>query len=179
MHPAPVGIRRGVVADASVLAAFAARTFAETFADTNTPEDMEAHLARSYGVPQQTAELTNPEMVTLLAEQRGTLLAYAQLRRGPQPACVDAAGAVELQRFYVDRSAHGSGVARLLMTAVNEAAAASGARHLWLGVWEHNPRAIRFYEKCGFVDVGSQTFVLGTDPQTDRVMVAAVASPAS
>jgi nucleoside-diphosphate-sugar epimerase len=52
-----------------------------------------------------------------------------------------------------------------------DAARAAGARHLWLGVWERNPRARRFYEKCGFVDVGSQAFVLGSDPQTDRVMV--------
>jgi ribosomal protein S18 acetylase RimI-like enzyme len=167
-------IRRGMVADASRLATFAARTFAETFADTNTPEDLQAHLARAYGVPQQTAELSNPDAVTLLAEQGGTLLAYAQLRRGPAPACVEATDVIELQRFYVDRPAHGSGVARLLMTAVQDAAAAAGARHLWLGVWEHNPRAIRFYEKNGFVDVGSQDFVLGADRQTDRVMIAPV-----
>jgi GNAT superfamily N-acetyltransferase len=178
MSAAPVLIRPGVAADASVLAAFAARTFAETFAATNTPADMQAHLARSYGVPQQSAELADPDMVTLLAEQGSSLLAYAQLRRGPPPACVDAAGAIELQRFYVDRPAHGAGVARLLMAAVHEAAAATGARQLWLGVWEHNPRAIRFYEECGFVDVGSQTFVLGADRQTDRVMVAAVVGAA-
>jgi ribosomal protein S18 acetylase RimI-like enzyme len=174
MPPAPVSIRRGAAADASLLAAFAARTFAETFAATNTPEDMQAHLARAYGVPQQTAELTDPDTVTLLAERDGGLVAYAQLRRGPAPACVDAQGAIELHRFYVDRPAHGSGVARLLITAVQAAAAAAGARHLWLGVWEHNPRAIRFYEKNGFVDVGSQDFVLGADRQTDRVMVAPV-----
>ncbi len=174
MPPAQVLIRRGAVADASSLAALAARTFAETFAATNTPEDMQAHLARAYGVPQQTAELTNPDTVTLLAERDGGLVAYAQLRWVPAPGCVEAADAIELQRFYVERSAHGSGVARLLMTAVRDAAAAAGARHLWLGVWEHNPRAIRFYEKSGFVDVGSQVFVLGADRQTDRVMIAPV-----
>lgn len=175
-RPSPVLIRRGAAADASLLAAFAARSFAETFAATNTPEDLQAHLARSYGVRQQTTELTDPDMVTLLAEQGGGLLAYAQLRRGQAPACVVAAGAIEVQRFYVDGPAHGSGVARQLMAAVEDAAAAWGARHLWLGVWEHNPRAIRFYEKCGFVDVGSQAFVLGADRQTDRVMVAPLPS---
>jgi GNAT superfamily N-acetyltransferase len=174
MPPAPVLIRRGVAADASVLAAFAARTFAETFADTNTPEDMAAHLARSYGVPQQTAELSSPDAMTLLAERDGALVAYAQLRRGPAPACVADPDAIELHRFYVDRPAHGSGVASQLMAATRDAAAAFGARHLWLGVWEHNPRAIRFYAKHGFADVGSQDFVLGADRQTDRVMVAPV-----
>jgi ribosomal protein S18 acetylase RimI-like enzyme len=56
------------------------------------------------------------------------------------------------------------------MTEALEQARRRGAAVLWLGVWERNPRAIRFYEKCGFADAGSQTFVLGSDPQTDRIM---------
>jgi len=85
------------------------------------------------------------------------------------PDCVSDRSAIELVRFYVDRSLHGSGVARTLMNAV-DAAAASRARTIWLGVWEHNPRAIAFYLKCGFVDVGSHPFQLGRDLQTDRIM---------
>jgi ribosomal protein S18 acetylase RimI-like enzyme len=37
-------------------------------------------------------------------------------------------------------------------------------------VWEHNPRAQRFYRKQGFETVGTHRFVLGTDVQTDEVM---------
>jgi diamine N-acetyltransferase len=169
-----VHIRPGTVADAATLAAFAARTFAETFAADNDAADMQAHLARAYGVAQQTAELTDPAMVTLLAEEAHRLAGYAQLHRGTLPACVVVSEPIELLRFYVDRAAHGTGLAQALMAAVQDAAHAAGARHLWLGVWEHNPRAIRFYAKCGFVDVGSQAFVLGADRQTDRVMVAPV-----
>lgn len=169
-------IRPGTPDDAPALAAFAARTFADTFAATNDPADMEAHLARAYGVGQQTAELNDPAMVTLLAERDGRLLAYAQLHRSTPPPCVVVVDPIELLRFYVDRTAHGTGVAQALMAAVQDAARAAGARHLWLGVWEHNPRATRFYAKCGFVDVGSHDFVLGSDRQTDRVMVADVSS---
>jgi len=172
-----VRIRPGTVEDAAALAAFAARTFAETFAAGSTPEDMQAHLARSYGIAQQTAELVDARTVTLLAEDDGRLVGFAQLRRGIPPACVVAPDAIELHRFYVDRPSQGAGVAQRLMAAVLDAARAAGARHLWLGVWEHNPRAIRFYAKCGFVDVGSHEFVLGADAQTDRVMVAPVGSP--
>jgi diamine N-acetyltransferase len=102
------------------------------------------------------------------------LAGYAQLHRGAPPACVTVRDPIELWRFYVDRAAHGTGVAQSLMAAVRDAAVAAGARHLWLGVREHNPRAIRFYAKCGFVDVGSHDFVLGTNRQTDRVMTAPV-----
>ena len=170
----PPSIRRGAVTDAAALAALASRTFVETFAAGNRPEDMQAHLARSYGVAQQTAELTDPSVVTLLVEEDGQLVGYAQLRRGAPPECIRPPNTMELHRFYVASAAHGTGVAQRLMAAVQDAAGSAGAGHLWLGVWEHNPRAIRFYAKCGFVDVGSQAFELGADRQTDRVMLAPV-----
>jgi ribosomal protein S18 acetylase RimI-like enzyme len=66
---------------------------------------------------------------------------------------------------------HGRGVARQLMAAVFAAARGRSAQTLWLGVWEKNLRALAFYRKFGFVDVGSHQFVLGTDVQTDRLMV--------
>jgi GNAT superfamily N-acetyltransferase len=177
MHP--VLVRRGVTADASVLAEFAARTFADTFGADNRPEDMQAHLAASYGVRQQTAELADPSVITLLAHRDGVLVAYAQVRRRNPPPCVTQELPVELHRFYVDRAAHGGGVARDLMLAVHDAARDLGARHLWLGVWERNPRAIAFYAKCGFVRVGSHDFVVGVDRQTDQVFVAPVQRPNS
>ena len=167
-------IRPGTIQDAAALAAFAARTFAETFADDTSAADMRAHVSHTYGVVQQTAELTSPAVLTLLVEADGRLVGYAQMRRGPAPPCVQPADAIELHRFYVDTPAHGTGVAQRLMAAVYEAAWTKGAGHLWLGVWERNMRAIRFYTKSGFVDMGSHDFVLGTDRQTDRVMVAPV-----
>jgi GNAT superfamily N-acetyltransferase len=172
-----VQIRRGVASDAAALAAFAARTFADTFAADNAPADMRAHLDRTYGVAQQGEELTSLDVVTLLAEQDARLVGYAQVRRGPAPPCVAALGAIELHRFYLDASAHGTGLAQRLMADVFAAAREAGAAHVWLGVWERNARAARFYQKCGFAEVGSHAFVLGTDRQTDRVMVASVPNP--
>jgi diamine N-acetyltransferase len=172
-----VQIRPGTIDDAAALAAFAAHTFSETFAAENSAADMQAHLRSAYGVEQQTAELTSPAVTTLLAEMDGRLVAYAQLRRGPSPACVQPPDALELHRFYVDAAAQGTGLAQRLMAAVWDAARTAGADHVWLGVWEHNARAIRFYTKSGFADVGSHDFILGTDRQTDRLMVAPVTNP--
>jgi GNAT superfamily N-acetyltransferase len=169
-----VQIRPGTVRDAAALADLAARTFADTFEGDNSAADMQAHLSQTYGVAQQTAELTNPAVITLLAEAGDRLVGYAQVRRSTSPPCVQPPDAIELHRFYVDAPAHGTGLAQRLMDAVRTAARAAGADHLWLGVWERNARAIRFYAKCGFVDVGSHDFVLGADRQIDRVMVAPV-----
>jgi GNAT superfamily N-acetyltransferase len=169
-----VQIRTAVDADAPVLAAFAARTFEETFGPQNRPEDMRAHLAKTFGITQQSQELKNPNMVTLLAYHDATLVAFAQVQRNDPPAGVLVDATVELHRFYVDRPAHGKGVAQQLMRVVHTAARAFQGKNLWLGVWERNLRAIAFYKKAGFVDRGCHDFFVGSDRQTDRVLVAPV-----
>lgn len=169
-------LRFGSADDAAALAVFAARTFSDTFAAANRPEDIAAYLPSAYSPERQRDELKDPNIATLIIEDCSdrTLMAYAMLRRGDVPECVGDSAAMELWRFYVDRPWHGSGIARQLMSATRECAARSGARTLWLGVWEKNPRAIAFYEKCGFRDVGAHEFWVGSDRQTDRIMVSAL-----
>lgn len=169
-------IRRGVASDAAMLAALGARTFRETFAADNTAEDMAAYVEHAYGVEQQRAELALPDAAFLIAEVDGVAAGYAYVRQSPPPAHVTnpAPGqpgvAVEVARFYVDAPWHGRGIANALMNAAIAEAAQRGARTIWLGVWERNVRAIRFYSRYGFHDIGSQPFLLGSDLQRDRVM---------
>lgn len=167
-------IRRGTPDDAAALAAFASRIFTETFGPENRPEDVRAYVASAYGTARQAAEIVDPAIVTIVVDQRGQLLGYAQVRRHDVPGCVTGEAPVELWRFYVDRSKQGTGLAQQLMSAVHDAARELGGRTIWLGVGETNARAIAFYAKCGFTDVGSHPFWLGEDRQMDRVMVAGV-----
>ena len=162
--------------DAHKLSEFGRRLFEETFAAQNTAEDMRVYLESTFNDARQHAELDDPDMITLLATDGATLVGYAQLHLGEPPGCVLDRHAIELARFYVDRALHGRGVAHTLMRATLQAASAR-AQTVWLGVWERNARAIAFYVKCGFVDVGQQVFVLGRDHQTDRVMWRADALP--
>lgn len=174
---AAVTMRRGSVADATELAAFAARSFKDTYSANNRPDDMQVHLAATFGPDQQAAELADPLVVTLLARSKGELVAYAQVRRNPPPPCVTHADPIELHRFYVDRRAHGAGLASRLMQVVHQTAREFQGRHIWLSVWERNPRAIAFYKKAMFVDVGSTFYMVGPDKQMDRVLVAVVSAP--
>jgi ribosomal protein S18 acetylase RimI-like enzyme len=160
-----VTIRRAQPADAAALAELAARTFIDAFAAANRPEDIRDYVAKTYGEAQQRAEIEHPDGVTLLVEDDDRLIGYAQLRRTRSEH-----GEVELARFYVEQGHHGKGIAQMLMAASIDTARDLGVTTYWLGVWEHNPRAIRFYEKCGFRDVGSHPFLLGSDLQTDRIM---------
>ena len=164
-------IRRGEPADAPAIAEFAARVFHESFAADNRPEDMAMYMLVAFGPEQQRRELADPDNTYLLAEQDGRLAGYALVRAGGEtPECVATRPSVEVVRFYVDRPWHGRSVAALLMAECEAEARRRSARGMWLGVWERNDRAVAFYRKCGFRDVGSHEFVLGTDVQRDRVM---------
>lgn len=176
MTTAPIVVRRAAVADAALLSDLARRTFNDTFADLNTRADMDAHNARTYAIDKQRAEIESKAIQTLLAESGGEAVAYAQLRTQAPPACVAARPTIELWRFYVDKSMIGHGVAQPFMASVLEHAAASTARTIWLGVWERNARAIAFYRKCGFVEIGSHVFDLGSDRQTDLIFERSLAT---
>lgn len=169
MTPA-VRLRRATPQDALRLSEFASRMFAETFAASNTPEDLELHLAHTYHPDLQRRELSDPRYATVLAEVDGALAGYAQLREVPAPGAVTTPRPIELLRFYVDRVWHGRGIAGSLMEAIFAAARERGAESVWLCVWQQNLRAIAFYNRQGFVAVGTQNFVLGTDHQLDWVM---------
>lgn len=163
-------IRPAGVPDAAWLAVLAERTFRETYSAQNTLENMERYVAEHFSAALQAAELADPRLMTLVAEVDGCPAGYTQLGRGSAPACVTGAEPAEVIRFYVDRPWHGQGLAQTLMQAAAERARTGGARTLWLGVWERNPRAIAFYRKMGFVEVGTHAFVLGTDHQRDLVL---------
>ncbi|MEI6243516.1 MAG: GNAT family N-acetyltransferase [Acidobacteriota bacterium] len=176
----PFTLRPALPTDTAALAELAARTFRETFASDNRPEDMVAHEAESYGPAQQGREIADPNIVTILVhapDENGALVGFSQVRRGSAPACVTDAAPVEVWRFYIAKEHHGKGIAQALMARVHTDAREMGARTLWLGVWERNERAKTFYRKCGFIDVGTHVYVVGTDAQTDRIMVREVDTP--
>lgn len=170
-------IRQATVEDAALLAELGSRTFADTFARDNTPEDMAAYLAATFAQALQRRELEDPAVTVLIGERERHPVAYAMLREGEAPESVTGSAPIELARFYVDRPGHGRGIAPQLLAHALETAAARGAGTLWLGVWERNARAIAFYRKQGFEDVGSHAFVLGSDVQTDRLMQRSIPAP--
>ncbi|HLV35670.1 MAG TPA: GNAT family N-acetyltransferase [Spirillospora sp.] len=170
MTDTEINIRYGTQADAALLAELGAQTFRETFANNNTPENMAAYLAEAFGPDIQLAELVDPANRFLIAESAGVPIGYAKLRSGEVPAEVGDAQAVELQRIYVLNGWLGRGVGEQLMRACLREAETNGHTTIWLGVWEHNPRAIAFYRKWGFEQVGVHVFQLGDDPQTDLIL---------
>ena len=171
-----IKVRPAVITDALALSRIGATTFRETFESANTPEDMTRYLAESFSPEHQAAEIADSAGTVLLAETHGEsddaeLVGYAHLVSGPVPGAVRGPAPLELKRLYVARAWHGRGVAQSLMDAAIDVARARGAQTLWLGVWERNARAAAFYAQYGFARVGEHSFLLGSDLQTDWLLV--------
>lgn len=164
-------IRRAILQDAANLAVFASKAYAMTFGAFTDPADLADFLSVTYGIKQQSAEIADNNIQTWIVELEDQIIGYAQIRRGPTPDCVLGEAPVELWRFYVDKPWQGKGIAQDLMSAAKAAAIEFGGLTIWLSVWEENARAIKFYSKNGFRDIGAREFWVGRDCQTDRVMV--------
>jgi len=163
-------IRSATVDDADLLAELGARTFSETFAADNSPQDMAVYLASSFGREHQAEELADPESTFQIAEIGGVAIGYSMLRSGNVLSGVTDDNAIELVRLYVAREWLDRGIGAALMQACISDARQRGYRTLWLGVWEHNQRALAFYRKWQFREVSTHIFQLGDDPQNDILM---------
>src|SRR5690349_6606005 len=105
-----LSIRRATIDDAGLLADLGARTFYETFAVDNTPEDMAAYLTSSFSPSLQAEEITDTNTTLLIAEVDGVAAGYAKLELSSAPSCITGPNPVELSRLYVSREFIGSGV---------------------------------------------------------------------
>ena len=162
-------LREAEPGDAPALAALAARTFRETFASNYAPADLESFLASAYALPKIRAELSDPRYRCFVAEQAGGLVGYALLRDGATELCVTGPYPIELERIYVLQQSIGSGLGQRLLDRSIAEAIRLGKRTIWLGVWEHNPRAQAFYRRNGFEEVGSHLFKVGTTEDRDLI----------
>jgi ribosomal protein S18 acetylase RimI-like enzyme len=166
----PTSIRIATIADSDLIRDLGIRIFSETFGPLNTPENMRAYLDEAFSPERVRAEISDPGSTHFVAESDGAAAGYARLRAGDAPPGTSGEQPVELVRLYVDRAHHGSGVAAALTQACLSHARDGGHDVVYLGVWEHNPRAVAFYRKWGFEQFGEHAFMLGDDEQTDWLM---------
>ncbi len=163
-------IRSAGPEDVEALGYIGALTFQETFADTNTEEDMRLYLEANFNRDQIRKEMAHPKSMFYLAECEGKVAAYMKLNVGEAQTEAMPADWLELQRIYVAGAYKGRGVGNRLVEEAFRKAREQGRSCIWLGVWEHNEPAKAFYAKRGFVKFGEHEFVLGEDVQTDYLM---------
>jgi ribosomal protein S18 acetylase RimI-like enzyme len=166
----PVDIRKVTTDQILLLQKIGVRTFYETFSAYNTEENMKTYLEQSFSLEKLSAELQNPYTSFYFAWMDDAVVGYLKLNEGPAQTDVKDQNALEIERIYVLKAFHGKQVGQLLYEKAIQIAKKAQLDYVWLGVWEENSRAIRFYQKNGFVVFDKHTFWLGDDEQTDFMM---------
>jgi len=163
-------IRRVGVKDAAALSELSKTTFYDTFTGTCTEEDMKGFLQDYFNLEQVEKELADKNDFYFFIELDGKPVGYLRLKEDYSNfELMKQWKALELKRIYVDKAFHGKGLAQQLIAFAENFAKENNYEVLWLGVWEHNLRAKKFYEKSGFKDSGyMHGFPIGNTPQRDN-----------
>lgn len=157
-------------AEFETLTQISRETFIETFGPVNSAENMQLYLEESLDQDQLKKELANPASAFFFALHETRVIGYLKLNYGQAQTELKDPTGIEIERIYVLKEFHGSGVGKMLFNTALLAANSLGAAFIWLGVWEENHKAISFYKKYGFVEFGKHSFRLGKDVQTDCMM---------
>lgn len=172
MEKKEIKIRHAAIDDAAILAEIGFKSFYDAFAhdERNNPEDMKAYMDEAFSVETIVADLNDSTVVYLIAEIEGVAVGYAKLKAESTEPCIVARNPIELCRLYALNEWIGHGIGAGLMSVCLDEARKREHDVMWLGVWEFNFRAQKFYFKFGFEKCGEHIFQLGEDPQTDWIL---------
>jgi len=165
-----IEIRKATVSDLDSIQKISIQTFTETFAAVNTPENIANYIKNSLNTEQLTAELNNLSSQFYIAYSNDEVVGYLKINFGDAQTESINENALEVQRIYVLQNFHGKNIGQLLLDEVKKIAQITNVDSVWLGVWEENHRALRFYTKNEFVVFDKHVFMMGNDEQTDLLM---------
>lgn len=163
-------VKKADIRDVETIQTIGRETFFEAFAHLNTEADMKKYLDDSFNLEQIGKEMNNPESSFFIACESEQPIAYLKLNTGKAQTELHDENALEIERIYVKAAYQGKQIGQLLYQTALSIAQTEQRPFIWLGVWEHNLKAINFYSKHGFAEFGRHIFMLGNDEQTDIMM---------
>ena len=166
-----IEIRKVTSTEVNQLQQIGRQTFSETFSESNSEENMKKYLDEGFTVEKLSSEINNPDSEFYFAKENNNVIGYVKINKGQsQTELKNDKMSVEIERIYVLKEFHGQRIGQLLYEKAMELALELKADYIWLGVWEENPRAIKFYQKNGFIEFNKHIFKLGDDEQVDIMM---------
>ena len=165
-----LSIRQGEIYDTNIICALGMTTFYEAYFEQDEASDLANYVLENFSQAQVKNELNDPNSTFFIAELNAKAVGYAKLRENSPVDCLENENAVELHRIYILERVKGKGVGSKLMKRCLETARMKGYQTIWLGVWERNLAAIKFYERLGFEQVGELEFPYGETVGTNYVM---------
>lgn len=146
------------------------QTYYETFKAVNTAKNMEEYLNRAFDREKLRRELENNHSRFFILRCGEKAAGYLKVNEAPSQTDINDPESLEIERIYVSGNFQKQGLGRYLMEQAIAMAVAQKKRYVWLGVWEHNEKALQFYKANGFYKISTHPFVMGEDVQTDDLM---------
>ena len=168
-----ITMRRITPEDVPALSFISKETFYDTFTGTCTSEDMEDFLEKYYNEKTLFDEISNSGIEFYFGEAGGTPVGYLSFKEEiSEFEEINKRKALELKRFYVSKKYHGKGIAQKMISFFIDRAIHERCEAVFLGVWEFNYRAQKFYSKHGFnLTDHKHDFPIGNTPQMDVYMI--------
>ncbi|WP_300027013.1 N-acetyltransferase [uncultured Maribacter sp.] len=146
------------------------QTFVTAFEKDNDPIDFKKYIEQAFASLKIKNELLNPESEFYFAYKNDEVVGYFKLNVGEAQSELKYEYSIELERIYVLERYQGMGYGEQFLQHIKYIAKNSSKDILWLGVWQKNKRAIRFYERHGFYKFDTHPYFIGSDKQTDWLM---------
>jgi ribosomal protein S18 acetylase RimI-like enzyme len=165
-----IEINKAGISELETIQKISIQTFTETFAAVNTAENMENYIRDNFNLDKISSELNNPDSAFYIATFENETVGYLKINLGNAQTEKQKENSLEIHRIYILETFHGKKVGQLLLDEAIKIAHETNIDSIWLGVWEENHKALRFYTKNGFVEFDKHIFILGDEVQTDLLM---------
>ena len=157
------------VADVDELRAVSIETYTDTFGEFNSDENMRIYLEDAYNRDKLLAELAETNSQFFFMKENNETVGYLKLNLGDAQTEYIGDNLLEVERIYVRTAFLRNGYGTKLIQTAEEIARDLGLKGMWLGVWEHNQRALNFYRKMGFRHISQHSFFMADDEQIDLI----------
>ncbi len=158
------------ILDLEQLVKISLETFNAAFEKDNDPHDFATYVSSAFSKEKLSAEIKNPNTWFYFVKNEEQLVGYFKLNKGDAQSDIKDSQSLELERIYVIRSYQGKGIGNWILEQIKQIAKSQQMGYIWLGVWEKNQAAVRFYQRHGFTKFGSHPYYIGKDKQTDWLM---------
>lgn len=164
-----ITFRTAVDEDALCIGVLATQVFLDTYATNGVRPSIAREVLEQFSTAAVLADLSAAGSRFIVAERAGHMIAFAQITLGSVHDLVRARPAAELNRLYVQERFTGSGVGTALLHEAERFAADEGAVVLWLTGWSGNHRALAFYRRRRYAELGATSYVFQGEEYENRL----------
>ncbi|NNK60938.1 MAG: GNAT family N-acetyltransferase [Flavobacteriaceae bacterium] len=165
-----ISLRRCNPNDLELLATISRDTFVHAFEAYNDPVDFKTYLDEAFNTESIKTQLLNAYSHFYFIYLEDLLIGYFKLNVKTAQNERLHENSMELERIYIKASHQNQGLGLQVLIEIFKIAKAAAIKVLWLGVWQENKNAVRFYERHGFKKFGTHPYFIGKDKQTDWLM---------